>query len=497
MNDDTLDLHDYLMLGLNWWWLLVLGVAAGAGMALACNFVQAASTPAAPQYRASATMVVAEPGWVANYAEMAVSDTVLSGAIRDLGLAATPEQLASQVFTIVVRVNSGPGSESRLLRIEATAPNPQQAANVANAVAKNLKAHVDVLQGTLRAAAEEKLAVKLEALRNSAELLPSNPAMKAEFMDRATIEMLRALDEDIVSQLTIIEVARPPAELLPAPRPVNKGNVALGMVVGAIFAVASVVALEHWRKPVRSAGHLERNLQLLNLGTVTIRGMGKGPYGNQRPEAAQLFQSEQRMERTATAVGLAARAAEARVLAVLGLDSAGKDVGVLSVALASVLAKGSQDVVLVDANLRQPTLHGCLGLKNEIGLTTTLTNATMCVSDVLQGTSTPRLKVLTAGPLVEDPLDLLRSPRMAGVMEELKNSAGLVLVNVPPDSESADALVVADYSDAVVVAAREGRTRIALVQDGLDALSRTKAKVLGFILVRQGFSMVPSLARGA
>ena len=111
------------------------------------------------------------------------------------------------------------------------------------------------------------------------------------------------------------------------------------------------------------------------------------------------------------------------------------------------LAQGEQRVLIIDADLRQPSQHILFGLRNDEGLTSMLINAEAAARPPVQETTVPGLRVLTSGPLPPRPADLLGSKRMMDVLARLKEEADLLLFDSPPINALADAAAEGDRSE--------------------------------------------------
>jgi len=150
--------------------------------------------------------------------------------------------------------------------------------------------------------------------------------------------------------------------------------------------------------------------------------------------------------------------------------------------LAKVSASESCRVILVDANLRRPTVHQRLGSREIPGLADILAGRAT-LADSLQGSVIPGLGVLTAGTIEAYPADLLESERMGVLMEELKGVADLVVFDAPDALSVADARILAGLVDSAVYVAREGRSRRGGIREGLEALRQAGGKVAGLAVI--------------
>ncbi len=150
-----------------------------------------------------------------------------------------------------------------------------------------------------------------------------------------------------------------------------------------------------------------------------------------------------------------------------------------AVNLALAFAESGSRVVLVDADLRRPTVHRSFDLLNDLGL-----------SSVLLGTSRfgeavtyvqPNLAVLTAGPVSDAANELLERAAFASLVQTAAGQADVVIVDVPPALPVADPLVAARAVDGVLVVARVGQVRRRELRTLLQRLREARLPVTGFV----------------
>lgn len=149
--------------------------------------------------------------------------------------------------------------------------------------------------------------------------------------------------------------------------------------------------------------------------------------------------------------------------------------------LAVTAAQGGTHAVLVDGDLRRPRLHEIFDLPNEDGLATALALES-CTDIPAQQTFLSGLTVLTSGPPPPSPADLLSSARLVRILDALKDSADLVMLDSPPVTAVADASILAPRVDAVVLVLDAMRTRREQAQRAKAQLERVNAHILGVVL---------------
>ena len=146
-----------------------------------------------------------------------------------------------------------------------------------------------------------------------------------------------------------------------------------------------------------------------------------------------------------------------------------------SLNFAITLAKGYDNtVLLVDADLRRPSLHKMLNLKPKVGLIQCLTE-NVPVSEALIKTGIGKLVVLPAGGSVSNPVELLSSNQMKKLVKELKNRypERYVIFDTPPILPFADAQVLAPIVDGCILVARERKAKIKDIKEAINSLHDT------------------------
>ena len=150
--------------------------------------------------------------------------------------------------------------------------------------------------------------------------------------------------------------------------------------------------------------------------------------------------------------------------------------------LAVSLAQGDKKTILVDADVRRPTLHTLFGLNNDKGLTSLFIDAKGPIEPALQDVNVPNLQVLTSGPLPPNPAELLGSQRMLDVIEALKARADIVLFDAPPVIAVTDASVLGTRVDGVLLVVQAGQTRREQAKRAKQQLEKLNIRVVGAVL---------------
>lgn len=174
---------------------------------------------------------------------------------------------------------------------------------------------------------------------------------------------------------------------------------------------------------------------------------------------------------------------------VLAVTSPGEGEGKTLTALnlaASMAMEVNHTVLLVDANLRHPSLHELLGLPGNPGLSDYLLNDTPVAELLVHPKGMEHLTVLPAGRAMKNSSEMLNSAKMSRLVEEMKSryASRIVIFDLPPVLNAADAMAFAPYVDAALLVVEEGKTKQAEVENAMNLLSSTN--VLGTVLNKSG-----------
>jgi capsular exopolysaccharide synthesis family protein len=153
-----------------------------------------------------------------------------------------------------------------------------------------------------------------------------------------------------------------------------------------------------------------------------------------------------------------------------------------SINCAVVLAQKGVRVLLIDADLRRPSIHKTLGMGPRSGLSNVLTGSATLQQAIARSPMLPSLSVLPAGTPPPNPAELLASANMRDVLEELRGQYDHIVVDTPPTLSVTDAVVLSPRADAIVLVIRSGQTTKQALRRSRDILMQVNAKVSGVLL---------------
>ncbi|WP_234028533.1 CpsD/CapB family tyrosine-protein kinase [Lentibacillus sp. Marseille-P4043] len=149
--------------------------------------------------------------------------------------------------------------------------------------------------------------------------------------------------------------------------------------------------------------------------------------------------------------------------------------------LAVSMAQQNERILLIDANLREPTMHDIFKIPNNVGLTNILSgNASM--ESAIQRTWISNLELLTSGTTLTNPAEVLGNTRIADLLNTTANTYDKVLIDSPPVLTSTETRVLANHCDGVVMVLNRGKTALENTVESRRVLELARAKIVGAIM---------------
>jgi|SRR5690625_549960 len=149
--------------------------------------------------------------------------------------------------------------------------------------------------------------------------------------------------------------------------------------------------------------------------------------------------------------------------------------------LAVVYAQQGKKVLLIDADLRKPTVHYTFRLDNLRGLSNILVQETR-IEEVVSKSGVDNLDVISSGPIPPNPSEILGSRRMKKLTDQAREMYDVILIDTPPVNVVTDAQILSNIADGSILVIRSEKTEIEDAKKAVEALESAKAKILGTIL---------------
>ncbi|MBL9184415.1 MAG: polysaccharide biosynthesis tyrosine autokinase [Verrucomicrobiaceae bacterium] len=272
------------------------------------------------------------------------------------------------------------------------------------------------------------------------------------------------------SPATIYAEAEPEAK--PA-KPNVPLHLALGGVLGLMFGLGLAFFLEYMDTTVKNLDDVERFLGVPVLAVVP-KGVGvlhRSSGFNPDAEAYRILRTNIEFNR---------KSADANCISVVS-GSAGEGKSTTMVNLAYVCAQGGYNVLLIDADLRRPSLHTHFDVSHATGLTNYLTTD-ISLEDVVIRTQVENLFFLPSGLLPADSAGLLNSQRMVDLITEVKSRFDLVLIDSPPILGVSDASVLANEADMTMIVVQHRKIPRQMLARVKQSVENVGGKVVGVVL---------------
>ncbi len=253
-------------------------------------------------------------------------------------------------------------------------------------------------------------------------------------------------------------------------------NLLFGVGLGAVLGLVAAVGADVLHDSIRTRDDVRQKLGLACLGQIP-----KCPAEGGLVEKLKEPQSDvsEAYSAVAAALRFTTDGGAPRLFLITSTQpEEGKSSSAL--ALAQNWARRGHRVLLVDADLRQPSFKAA---REEMGLTSLLTTE-QPVRDHVSATQFDNLFLLPSGPLPPNPADLLATPRFGEILEECGNEFQTVIVDAPPVLGLADAPLLAAACGHVLFVVEAGKTRTRAAVDALHRLEATGAHLLGAVLTK-------------
>lgn len=289
-----------------------------------------------------------------------------------------------------------------------------------------------------------------------------------------------------------VDVARVPAS--PAEPNVFR-NLSFALALGLTTGVLLAFVLEGLDNTVRTMEQAQAVSMLPSLGMIPLGTVfaGEGKSGQRLAFAAakdgmELItksrphcQMAEAYRALRTSLLLTSVGAPPKIILVTSaLPEEGKTT--TSINCAIVLAQKGARVLLIDADLRRPSIHRTLGVVPKTGLSHVLTGSASLQQATVRSALVPNLFVLPAGTQPPNPAELLASNEMGAVLCDLREQYDHIVIDTPPTLPVTDAVVMAARADAVILVTRAGTTTKHALKQARDILLQVNAKVSGVLL---------------
>ena len=267
----------------------------------------------------------------------------------------------------------------------------------------------------------------------------------------------------------------------PTPLPQNSEKQLMMSLLGSlVIGIGTVVVFEKSRNIFYTAKDIEQQLQLPLLGTIPTHDDRE----QNNPEFLDAFD--------ALYANIRFRFGEPalRSLVISSVDEA-NEITSVALHLAETVAATGYKVLLVDANLRFPTLHSRLYLNNDRGLCDLLVEQTdLDFNDVIQKSSRKEnLFVLTSGQILPNSTRMLASNQMENLNQELQSAFDLIIYDAPALPNFMDTSFLAAHTDGIITTIEVGKTAKSLARKASERIEKFQLNNLGFIAISSDYAI--------
>lgn len=278
------------------------------------------------------------------------------------------------------------------------------------------------------------------------------------------------------NNISVIDVAERPTSPI---SPNLKMNMVMGGLAGLGLALMFVFFRERLDDVIRSPEDIDRKLGLPYLNAIPIVEPGTTPeeaLENQRSNFSEAYFALRTAIELASPLGL-----PDSLFFTSAAPAEGKSTTALAVA--RTFAQLGRRTILVDADLRKPTLHRALDLSNDAGLSNVLARQ-RSLADAIQSSRIPNLDAITSGRLPPNPAELVSGSAIAELVAALEERYDVVLIDGPPVLGLADAPAIASIVDSTVFVIEANRSSRGKTKAAIRRLLSARAKILGAVLTK-------------
>ncbi|GMM91808.1 GumC family protein [Qipengyuania sp. MTN3-11] len=254
-------------------------------------------------------------------------------------------------------------------------------------------------------------------------------------------------------------------------------NIVLSLFAGVAIGAIAAFLLEQSDETMSDPSDAERLLGLPLLGSV--------PRLNEEPGELLLDPKSQMVDAylaIQTSLQFATESGVPRTIAVTSTRP-GEGKSTTSLALATMLARAQKRVVLIDGDMRSPSVHHLIGTNHDRGLSTYLSgNAT--AAELMHQVERYGFSAITAGPIPPNAAELLTGNRLAALLNELSVNFDHVIIDAPPVMGLADVPLIAGRVEGIVYAVEAHGIKLGMVRAALQRIHATSARILGTVVTK-------------
>jgi capsular exopolysaccharide synthesis family protein len=291
--------------------------------------------------------------------------------------------------------------------------------------------------------------------------------------ERLTLRIIQETVDAAIPRQGIVEITDQAEPSLRAVRPNKVLNISLGIIVGLAVGIGLAFFIEYLDTSVKTIDDVERALQAPVLGVIPQNVGSLLEEGPDSPHAEAY-----RVLRTN--ILFSQKDSKGNSITIVS-GGAGEGKSTTTFNLATVFAQNGQRVLVVDSDLRRPSLHKILKISNSIGLTNYLLRQNT-LEEVIQTTSLPTMDFMASGKLPSSSMGVLSSVQMKELIQDLKRRYDWVFFDSPPIMGVSDASILASEVDMVLQVIQYRRYPQPMTIRAKQMIEKVGGNLLGIVL---------------
>ncbi len=285
-----------------------------------------------------------------------------------------------------------------------------------------------------------------------------------------------------ITNILIVDYAKAPTSPF---KPRILFNLFLSLIIGTAGGIGIIFLMENLDNSIKTANEAKKILKIPFLGAIPSYSQANTKHGQSPLEIIRdpLGLISEAFRTIRTGIYFASPDASPQIILITSsLPQEGKTD--ISTILSVILANADENVLLIDSDMRKPRIGGIFGAdKQSPGLSELLLG--QCeLTDAIQKTEFPRLKIITSGKIPSNPSELINSPQFKTVLSELRKSWDRVILDSPPLLSVTDATILGRMVDGVILIVKAGHTGGKMAVFCQEKLKQVNAHFIGIILNR-------------
>ena len=413
--------------------------------------------------------------------------------IARLPALSTPDVLTNNAVQLLIEKRAD--IEAQYRQQLATRQKDYPTVAAAAAQLRELDRQISVLAGNIRngirnayeiqRGRENQLAAEIDALKSST-LSEQNQGIELSILRReadtnrqqyeALLRRYNSLNAEAgvqTNNLSIVDQAnlpdRPSWPKLPL-------NIALAVILGMLLSAVFVFLREQLFNSIRTPDEVRNATGLPILGVVPASDSPAEDLTDPKSAQSDAYSSV----RTSLSL-LSGKGIPRTIMFTSTQQGEGKSTACKALALS--LSRLGKRVLIIDVDLRRPNVHRLFGLQNKQGFSN-LVSGQIPLAEAIRSTDIPNLDLIVAGDIPPNPTELMDSPQVRTMLQDLQSTYDVVLIDSAPVLGLADAIILSSEVAATVYVMESGRNTPRMVQTSLSRLSQAGGSIAGIVLVK-------------